>query len=89
MTCGESIGNAGEYIKKLCMKKGFHYMGCAEVVMPENKVSAVEKFSTSLVNRIFYPAFVHAKKFYTTNVCIGCGKYLRMSGSGHRIWQKE
>ncbi|TCO85943.1 hypothetical protein EV212_102261 [Frisingicoccus caecimuris] len=89
MTCGESIGNAGEYIKNLCMKKGFHYMGCAEVVMPENKVSAVGKFSTSLVNRIFYPAFVHAKKFYTTNACIGCGKYLRMSGSGHRIWQKE
>ena len=36
MTCGDSIGNAGEYIEKLCVKKGFNYMGCAKIVMPEN-----------------------------------------------------
>lgn len=134
MTCGESIGNAGEYIKRLCMKKGFHYMGCAEVVMPENyiamfqapekdkaikiiekalpsvdavievikkgapipenKVSAVGKFSTSLVNRIFYPVFVHAKKFYTTNACVGCGKCEKVCpmnniemADGHPVWE--
>lgn len=114
MTCGDSIGNAGEYIEKLCVKKGFHYMGCAKVVMPENyiamfnapekekaikiiekalpsvdavievikkdapipekKITAVGKLSTSLVNRIFYPVFVHAKKFYTTDACVSCGK---------------
>lgn len=114
MTCGDSIGNAGEYIEKLCAKKGFQYMGCAKIIMPENyiamfqaperdealriidralpaiddvievikkgegipqkKITVAGKISTALVNKIFYPAFVHAKPFYTTEVCIGCGK---------------
>lgn len=114
MTCGDSIGNAGEYIEKLCAKKGFQYMGCAKIIMPENyiamfqaperdealriidralpaiddvievikkgegipqkKITVAGKISTALVNKIFYPAFVHAKPFYTTEACIGCGK---------------
>lgn len=114
MTCGASIGNAGEYIEKLCLKKGFNYMGCAGIVMPENyiamfkvaekdeaikiiekalpsidavidvikqgehisekKMTMAGRLSTSLVNKIFYPAFVHAKKFYATEDCISCGK---------------
>lgn len=114
MTCGDSIGNAGEYIEKLCGKKGFNYMGCAKIIMPENyiamfqaperdealriidralpaiddvievikkgeripqkKITVAGKISTALVNKIFYPAFVHAKPFYTTEACIGCGK---------------
>ena len=36
LTCGSDIGNAGEYAKRLCEKKGMQYRGCAEVVMPEN-----------------------------------------------------
>lgn len=39
MTCGDGIGNAGAYLDKLCRKKGFAYMGCAEIVMPENYVA--------------------------------------------------
>ena len=39
MTCGDGIGNAGAYLEKLCKKKGFEYMGCAEIVMPENYVA--------------------------------------------------
>lgn len=39
MTCGGEIGNAGEYIKRLCRYKGFEYMGCAEIIMPENYVA--------------------------------------------------
>lgn len=39
MTCGEGIGNAGIYNKKLCKEKGFEYMGTLKTVMPENYVA--------------------------------------------------
>lgn len=136
MTCGASIGNAGGYIEKLCLKKGFNYMGCAKIVMPENyiamfkvaekdeaikiiekalpsvdavidvikqgehipekKITAVGKLSTTLVNKIFYPAFVHAKKFYTTEDCISCGKCVNVCPmnnieltDGRPVWQEN
>lgn len=112
MTCGGDIGNAGKYVKELCEKKGLLYMGCLEVVMPENYVAmfsvpdeakarkiiekaepviagAVElvrdrkafperkagigaRISSGAVNSMFYPLFVHAKKFYATPECVGC-----------------
>ncbi len=39
MTCGDGIGNAGAYIKKLCEKKGFSLMGVSPVIMPENYIA--------------------------------------------------
>lgn len=39
MTCGDSIGNAGEYAKKLCEAKGLIYRGMADVAMPENFIT--------------------------------------------------
>lgn len=39
LTCGDSIGNAGEYAKKLCEEKGLVYRGMADVVMPENYIT--------------------------------------------------
>lgn len=36
ITCGQSIGGAGEYARKLCEPKGLSYKGCSKVVMPEN-----------------------------------------------------
>lgn len=39
MNCGDAIGNAAKYTKRLCRKKGFRYMGCAEIVMPENYIA--------------------------------------------------
>lgn len=36
LTCGNSIGNAGKYAKKLCKEKNFQYMGIQKVIMPEN-----------------------------------------------------
>ena len=114
MTCGESIGNAGAYAKKLCASKGLNYLGCVPIVMPENYVALFptpakeealeiisqaediiskasllikskemylqpsitfkDKMNSGIVNDIFYPAFVHAKKFYATEDCISCGK---------------
>ncbi len=39
MTCGGEIRNAEVYLKKLCVKKGYNYMGCSEIVMPENYIA--------------------------------------------------
>ena len=39
MTCGDEIGNAGKYIRKLCEEKRFTYMGTGQVVMPENYIA--------------------------------------------------
>lgn len=39
MTCGGSVGNAAKYIKKLCGKKNWEYMGCQKIVMPENYIA--------------------------------------------------
>lgn len=114
MTCGGSIGNAGEYLKKMCASKGMNYMGCRTIVMPENylamfevpereealqiikraegtiveaaqyikkekalpapSVSLRDRVSSGIVNDVYYPMFVHAKKFYATDACISCGK---------------
>ncbi len=38
LTCGDSIGAAGNYIQGLAKKCTFDYMGTAEVVMPENYI---------------------------------------------------
>lgn len=113
MTCGSNIGNAGKYLKPLCSKMNLDYMGCHEVVMPENyiamfttpakdealsiiekaeaeidkairliksgetfpasKPSFIDKMSSGIVNDLFYPLFVHAKKFHVTDTCISCG----------------
>lgn len=39
LTCGDSTGNAAKHAEKLCKEKGFTYMGCAEVKMPENYIA--------------------------------------------------
>ncbi len=36
MNCGGEIGNAEKYIRKLCSNCNLEFMGCGEVVMPEN-----------------------------------------------------
>ncbi len=37
-------------------------------------VTFQDKVNSGIVNDIFYPMFVHAKKFYATDACISCGK---------------
>lgn len=39
LTCGGSMGNADKYIRRLCDAKQMTYMGCREIVMPENYVA--------------------------------------------------
>jgi ferredoxin len=37
-------------------------------------ISLGDKLNSGIINDLFYPAFVHAKKFYATDKCISCGK---------------
>lgn len=39
MTCGDNIGNADEYNRKLCKIKNVRYMGTAQIRMPENYIA--------------------------------------------------
>lgn len=41
---------------------------------PQIDVSFKDCMNSGIVNDLFYPVFVHAKKFYTTDTCISCGK---------------
>ncbi len=38
LTCGNDIGNAPVYAKKLCEKLNLNYRGTAEILMPENYI---------------------------------------------------
>lgn len=42
MTCGQDNGCAGKYLQKMCEGVNLKYMGCAEVVMPENYIAMFE-----------------------------------------------
>ncbi len=37
------------------------------------KAFAADLLKSGIVNAVFYPMYVHAKKFTTTDACIGCG----------------
>lgn len=37
------------------------------------KISFSDVVKSSLVNDLFYPMFISAKKFRTTDLCMGCG----------------
>lgn len=43
-------------------------------VFPDNIITIKDKMNSSIVNVLFYPIFVHAKKFYVKDTCISCGK---------------
>ena len=45
-----------------------------DVTLTEPGVTFSGKIKSSLVNVIYYPTIIHAKKFYATDACIGCGK---------------
>lgn len=42
--------------------------------LPQADISFKDKINSGAINNIFYPLFVHAKKFYVTDTCISCGK---------------
>lgn len=136
MTCGDGIGNAAKYVKKLCEDKVFTYMGCAQIIMPENylamfsvpdeeaakniiaaaepkickmvkqiadgkalaeeRVSLTGSFLSGFINPIFYPLFVHARKFTVDSCCTGCGKCAKVCPmnnislvNGRPVWENS
>ena len=40
---------------------------------PKVRMGMKENLMSGIVNDLFYPIFVHAKKFYSTEECISCG----------------
>lgn len=56
MTCGGDIGNAEKYLKRLCTQINMKYMGCAEIVMPENYIAMFEVPDTDEAERIILNA---------------------------------
>ena len=39
MDCGSEIGNAAKYNRQLAVQKHLHYMGTAQIIMPENYIA--------------------------------------------------
>ena len=52
MTCGGEIGNASKYLSRLCKEINMNYMGCAEIVMPENYIALFDAPEKSEALRI-------------------------------------
>lgn len=59
-----------------------------------NSASFIDKAYSSIVNDVFYPLIVHAKKFYVKDSCISCGKCEKLCPlnnisikNGRPVWQ--
>lgn len=58
ITCGDSIGDAGKYLKPLCRDKRFILQGVQDVVMPENYIAmfnAPDREEAEKIRRAAYP----------------------------------
>ena len=44
------------------------------IPFPRPKMSFLDVLYSGLVNNLFYPLFVHSKKFRVTSACISCGR---------------
>ena len=71
-----------------CIKKSDKF------AQPE--ISFGDKINSGIINDLFYPVFVHAKKFYATNDCISCGKCVKVCPlnnirveDGKPVWGKN
>lgn len=60
----------------------------------KTRVSFIDRILSGFLNTIFYPIFVHAKKFYAKDSCIGCGRCEQLCPlnnisliNGKPVWQ--
>lgn len=51
--------------------------------IPQGKISFGDRMNSGIVNDVFYPMFVHAKKFHVTEDCISCGKCANVCSLGN------
>lgn len=63
---------------------------------PQPTIRWLDRLSSGLVNDLFYPMFVHAKKFYAKESCISCGQCARQCPlrnihmeNGKPVWGKN
>lgn len=47
-------------------------------IFPQKPITLQDKLSSGIINNLFYPLFVHAKKFYVTDKCISCRKCVQV-----------
>lgn len=45
--------------------------------IPKKPVGMMDKWKSSMINAVYYPMLVHAKKFEVSDACTGCGKCVR------------
>ncbi len=62
MTCGDDIGNADWYIRKLCKKKGLTYHGVKGIKMPENYTAMFDVPGQEEVDEIIRAALSEADR---------------------------
>ena len=62
----------------------------------EPDITITDRLISGIVNDLFYPVCVHAKKFYATDACISCGKCERVCPTqnvrlenGRPVWGKK
>ena len=62
----------------------------------EPDITITDRLISGIVNDLFYPVCVHAKKFYVTDACISCGKCERVCPTenvrlenGRPVWGKK
>lgn len=63
---------------------------------PPKTVSLPDRINSGIVNLLFYPLLVHAKKFTVTDACVSCGKCTRVCPlnnvhmkNGRPVWGKS
>lgn len=44
----------------------------------KSEISFIDKLSSGVVNDLYYPVFVHARKFQVSDACIHCGKCVQV-----------
>lgn len=49
-----------------------------KIAFPLPSITKKDKMSSGILNTLFYPVFVHAKKFSAGDACISCGKCERI-----------
>ena len=73
MDCGSEIGNAAKYNRSLAEQKQLHYMGTAQIIMPENYIAMFNAPQVDEAQQIT----AKAEHFKASEACTGCGLCVR------------